>query len=152
MSGVQGSFAKLDELHRQLAKLAADSFATDLNRQLAAESMTQLQLGFRASRDPYGTAWAALQRRQGSPLLDTGRLRNSFARGALSPKGFAVGTNVVYAATHQFGRDIKPGKRGKGGRIPARPMMPSATGGLGPIWLAAFSAVVDQAMKRVFGR
>ena len=30
--------AVLGELHRQLAKLAADSFATDLNRQLAAES------------------------------------------------------------------------------------------------------------------
>ena len=70
----------------------------------------------------------------------------------LSTKGFAVGTNVVYAATHQFGRDIKPGKRGKGGRIPARPMMPNASQGLGPIWLPAFDAVIAQTMKKTFGR
>ena len=152
MSGVRGAFAQLDAFHRQLAQLAADSFATELNRQLAAEAMTQLQLGFRASRDPYGTAWPALQRRQGNPLLDTGRLRNSFARGGLSARGFAVGTNVVYAATHQFGRGIKPGKRGKGGRIPARPMMPNGSRGFGPIWLPAFDAVIAQTMKKVFGK
>lgn len=67
-----------------------------------------------------------LQRRRkrgkgAKPLLDTGRLRASVvAEGEGSVKeitaiGFRLGTNLQYAATHQFGR----------GRIPARPFMPT---------------------------
>lgn len=45
-------------------------------------------------------------------LIDTGRLINSIAKRAANTY-VEVGTNVIYAATHQFGR----------GSIPARPFL-----------------------------
>lgn len=87
---------------------------------------------FRRQRSPYGAFWnrlspVTLARRRGGgkgarKLLDTGRLRNSFTVRATS-RGVTVGTNVVYARTHQFGN---PRNRmfGKGpAPIPARPFM-----------------------------
>lgn len=78
-----------------------------------------------------GPGWVPLSKRTlrrrrkkgkgAKPLLDTGRLRASVvAEGSGSIKeitkiGFRLGTNLKYAATHQFGR----------GRIPARPFMPT---------------------------
>jgi phage virion morphogenesis protein len=45
-------------------------------------------------------------------LMDSSRLRNSIVYQVLT-NGVQIGTNVVYAATHQFGRDA----------IPARPFL-----------------------------
>lgn len=71
------------------------------------------------------SAWARLKpvtieaRRQGKGaggariLQDTGRLRGSIIPGTLGSKRAFVSTNLVYAATHQYGR----------GRIPARPFL-----------------------------
>jgi phage virion morphogenesis protein len=98
--------------------------------------VSKIQMGFRTSRDPWGNAWAALKFRSGQPLRDTGRLRNSIHYAA-TPQEVTVGTNVSYAAVHQFGAVIKP-KTAKalvftaGGRtifarsvtVPARPFMP----------------------------
>jgi phage virion morphogenesis protein len=56
--------------------------------------------------------WAPLKHRSGKPLIDTGRLRNSITARSDSDSA-EVGTNVIYAATHQFGR----------GAIPARPFL-----------------------------
>ena len=52
-------------------------------------------------------------------LIDTGRLKNSITSRAYSNKA-VVGTNVIYAAIHQFG-----GKAGRGRKttIPARPFL-----------------------------
>lgn len=65
----------------------------------------------------------------GMTLIDTGRLRNSLTKDA-GQRGVTVGTNVVYAAVHQFGA-----MRGAFGRtrrnapipwgnIPPRPFLP----------------------------
>lgn len=64
-------------------------------------------------------AWAGLKVRAGQPLRDTGRLMNSMGRHVSSDK-VQVGTNVVYAAIHNFG-----GQAGRGRKvtIPARPFM-----------------------------
>ena len=51
-------------------------------------------------------------KRGGKTLIDTGRLLNSITYRATS-RFVDVGTNVIYAATHQFGR----------GAIPARPFI-----------------------------
>jgi len=73
---------------------------------------------------PLSKRTLALRRKKGKgakPLLDTGRLRASLvSEGPSSVKeigkvGFKLGTNLVYAASHQFGR----------GHIPARPFMPT---------------------------
>lgn len=70
---------------------------------------------FETQRDPDGTPWAPSSRalRQAGPTLtDTGRLRDSVTR-KVTGRQIDVGTNVIYAATHQFGATIRP-KTAKG--------------------------------------
>lgn len=65
-------------------------------------------------------------------LQDTGRLRNSIidSKGdadgiwSVSPGSIEFGSNLIYAATHQFGRKNKPNTPGYWGDIPARPYLP----------------------------
>lgn len=93
-------------------------------------------LGFKDSRDPYGQPWKPLapatiaRRRKGSstPLLDTGRLRNSITRRVLAGgNGVEIGSNVIYAAIHNFG-----GRAGRGHKtvIPQRAFVATAERGL----------------------
>jgi phage virion morphogenesis protein len=53
-------------------------------------------------------------------LTDSTDLRNSVAPVSITPRGLIIGTNVVYAAIHQFG-----GQAGRGRKvtIPRRPYM-----------------------------
>jgi phage virion morphogenesis protein len=99
---------------RALAALRAK--AADLApvfRGIGADIVADAALRFRDSRDPYGVPWKPLaastirRRRKGSskPLLDTGRLRNSVSY-RLIGNGVEVGSNVEYAAIHQFGGTI----------------------------------------------
>lgn len=101
---VQRTLQRLGERARNLAPMFA---------QIGSGIVDEARLGFRASRDPYGVPWHKLaastikRRRKGSsqPLLDTGRLRNSIAW-RLVGDGVEVGTNLRYAAIHQFGGTI----------------------------------------------
>ncbi len=148
--------------------------AEKLKKQLAAEALSQVAKGFRQSRDPYGAAWAALKRRSGKPLLDTGRLRNSFSS-STTPQGFKVGSNVKYAGIHQNGATYNKGsksgvravrvplKRGRkqnkkravailfvstGRRVlPSRKMVPTSSR-LGPIWRDGFKRVFERAIAK----
>jgi phage gpG-like protein len=109
-----------------------------------------LEERFTTATDPRGQPWRPSLRAQlegGQTLSDTGRLRRSFSVRAAGPRGFIIGTNVRYAAPHQFGATITPkrarylhfrlaGGRGrrKGGKgrwvtvarvdLPARPFFP----------------------------
>lgn len=70
---------------------------------------------------PDGVPWrpsARASREGGVTLVDTARLRGSIAHRA-SADGVEVGTNVVYAAIHQFGSRAG----GKPRNIPARPYL-----------------------------
>lgn len=68
---------------------------------------------FDAQKDPGGTPWAPLKnttllRKRGSKILiETSRLRDSIVY-KVSEREVAIGTNVVYAAIHQFGGKTKP--------------------------------------------
>lgn len=120
---------------------AAENMAP-LHDRIGAAMVSRVRLGFKAGASPYGAAWAPLRIRQGQPLRDTGRLQASIAS-APDRTGVTVGTNVQYAAVHQFGATIAPKKAGgrlvfAGGRglifakqvkIPARPFMPIDAGG-----------------------
>ena len=69
---------------------------------------------FDAERSPDGKAWqkswrASLQ--GGKSLQNTGRLRDSIQL-VVNGSDIAVGTNVIYAKTHQFGATIRA-KNGK---------------------------------------
>ena len=60
---------------------------------------------FRQSRDPSGKRWKTSIRAEatgGRTLIDTAQLRNSI-KAYSDDKGFAIGTNVKHAGTHQFG-------------------------------------------------
>lgn len=88
-------------------------------REISRFMLSEVQLGFRQSRSPYGEVWAPVAR-PGQPLVDTRNLRNNISRqyGA----DFAeVGTNVEYAAIHQFGGNTGKNKATK---ITARPYLP----------------------------
>jgi len=93
---------KLARLVAHLGQIASGSLREVMIKAIAEEAVTQVKFGFEESRNPYGVAWQALKHRKGKPLLDTGRLRNSFTY-ELLPTGFRLGTNVVYARFHQYG-------------------------------------------------
>jgi phage virion morphogenesis protein len=97
---------------------------------------SDIQLGFRTGTDPYGRAWAPLRSRSGQILVDRGHLMNSIDFD-VEGSDVIVGTNKLYAGTHQFGAVIRP-RQAKAlhffvnGRpvfarkvtIPARPFLP----------------------------
>jgi len=104
---------------------------------IGATLADRVRLGFHDGKDPWGQRWQPLRpatvsrRRQGSdkPLRDTGRLMNSISHRA-TRHSVTIGTDVEYAATHQFGaRKGQFGRTRKGspipwGNIPARRFMP----------------------------
>jgi phage virion morphogenesis protein len=101
-----------------------------------------VDLTFRDAQDPYGNPWADLspvtiaKRRDGSakPLNDTGALKASITKNA-SQFEVTIGTNEDYSPTHQFG--AAKGEYATGvpwGDIPARPFLPTESGGLPNPW------------------
>lgn len=113
-------------------------------------------------------------------LRDSGRMYNSRAV-MPTAGGFRLSLTAAYAAVHQYGATIPPrlhtnwhnprtgafvGRNTKlklvhviksiGFKptvIPRRQMVPEKdTGGLGPIWLAAFNQVADSLMRRRMGK
>lgn len=121
----------------------------DLHQAIGSTLLTLIALGFKMGRDPYGAVWAKLQLRSGQPLVDTGRLRSSITVQA-DATSVTVGTNLIYAALHQFGGTIVPVKARilawrVGGRpffaqsitVPARKFLPLSSSGrtaLPPNW------------------
>lgn len=124
------------------AMMAAGDQLEDLHKRIGAALVSNVQLGFKSGASPGGQAWAPLKIRRGQPLRDTGRLRSSITASA-DGDGVTVGTNVNYAAVHQFGTVINPKKSGgrlvfagpngpifaKKVTIPARPFMPLDSSG-----------------------
>lgn len=141
---VQRTLARLGERARNLAPVF---------REIGEGVKAEAQIGFKSSTDPYGRAWHPLakatiaRRRKGSskPLLDTGRLRNSIASRLLGAGGVEVGTNLKYAAIHQFG-----GKAGRGltVSIPARPYIATPERGLP----REYGEVIRDALARYFAK
>lgn len=141
MAGVTGDYRALDALIGQLGKLGPE-----VRRECAAVFAEQLGTlvseGFDAAQAPDGTPWAPLaprtlarrRKRSARPLLDTGRLRSSFAITS-DAEGVYLSTPVVYAATHQHGR----------GAIPARPFLPGDV--LPSAWAAAFEETARDLME-----
>ena len=145
-----GDFAGLKRLIRAARRLAAPQSRAGVVRAAAWGALSALGERFSTATDPKGRPWKPSLRAQlegGQTLSDTGRLRRSFSVRAAAPWGFTIGTNVRYAALHQFGATITPkrarylrfrlaGGRGRrkggGGRwvtvarvdLPARPFFP----------------------------
>lgn len=154
---VTGKFSELRRLIRLVGAMANPSWRAGLSNVAAEAAREELARSFAEGVDPWDRPWKPSMRavlEGGQTLSDTGRLRRSFTHRAW-PDGFAIGTNVLYAATHQYGATITPkrakalrfrlpGGRGKrkGGKgrwvtvkqvqIPARPFIPEPK--LSPRW------------------
>lgn len=103
MSGIQieGDVSKLRKQMEKLSNIDTDG----INAAMADAIRSSTVERFSAEKAPDGSNWQPSKRAQqqgGRTLVDTARLRNSI-RSKSNSEGFAVGTNVVYAATHQFG-------------------------------------------------
>lgn len=118
---MSGFSVQVDDAQVTAALLALRSRLGNLQPVMATigqRLITQADLAFRAEQDPWGRAWQRLsqstlrQRRQGKGtggakiLRDTGRLAGSISYRA-SADQVVVGTNVLYAAIHQFGGEIQ---------------------------------------------
>ena len=82
----------------------------------AKASMVMLQSvkrNFLNKKNSDGSGWKALKFRKGQALRDTGRLFGSITN-AYDKKNAVVGTNVKYAAVHQYGYNFKPTKKQRG--------------------------------------
>lgn len=88
----------LDALFRAGADLTRP--LKDVGSHLVSETTER----FRQSKGPDGVAWAAVGR-GGKPLVDRGHLRDSITY-AVTPSEVQVGSNLIYAAIHQFGGTI----------------------------------------------
>lgn len=135
--GVHGDFSGLERLRGHLRKLQKRAVLDRAKKLAAAAVLTEVKLGFRDSRDPYGSAWAPLKGRSGKPLLDTGALRNSF-HSEPTDRGFSIGSSVHYATYHQTGTI----------RMPARQMLP--VNALAPGWSRAIEKSVTKAWSDVW--
>ena len=149
-ASLSGNFAALRKLVRATRHLTTPRGQVGVVKAAAFGALSALEERFATTTDPQGRPWPPSLRAQlegGQTLSDTGRLRRSFSARVLGPAGFTLGTNVRYAAPHQFGAVIVPkrarclrfrlaGGRGrrKGGRgrwvsarrvaLPPRPFFP----------------------------
>lgn len=107
----------IDSGPAQRALAALRSKASNLTpalRSIGSSIVDEARLGFKSGTDPYGVRWKPLKpatikarrKRSSEPLLDTGHLRNKVAFRPLGSSGVEIGTNVAYAAIHQFGGTI----------------------------------------------
>lgn len=101
-SGVQSRALTIPMLRRRLAQFDSPAFRATLAQVCAAAAGKFVNDGFRRGVDPYGDPWQPLASRKGKPLLDTGRLRASFATSPI-PGGFRIDATASYAPFHQFG-------------------------------------------------
>lgn len=132
---VEGKEVVAQRLRAVAGKLAAPA---DLYSEIGDALVVSTQHRFETGVSPEGSPWPPSIRAMltgGRTLRDSGRFANSITREA-DGSGVAVGTNVIWAAVHQFGATIRA-KRAKslafkiGGktifkksvRIPARPFL-----------------------------
>jgi phage gpG-like protein len=153
---ISGNLNALKELSDKIRQLTSSGFKAELSKELAATAWRETLAGFRESRDPYGNPWRPLAWRKGTPLIDSGQMRQSVSTEATG-NGFRLRIGVLYASIHQYGAKVRAATRARGrgrvGSVPRRQMVPEKdTGGLGPIWLTAFNRTAEDLIRRRLGR
>lgn len=140
----RGDFNKLMGLVARLRRLGTDEARRELAARLGAVAVKLVADGFAAERNPYGRPWAKLKRRVGRILEDTGRLKNSFYP-VVTPKGFAIRSDVGYAVHHQYGAPRA--------HLVKRAMFPTrGTGGFGNLWREPLEAEAQAFVREAMGR
>jgi phage virion morphogenesis protein len=166
MSGVS---VTVNDAQINAALSALRARVTDLKKPMTEVGgllVTLTDLCFRDETSPWGDKWDSLKestlarRRKGGEgariLRDTGRLAASFNYKASSSQ-VVVGTNVEYAATHQFGAEKGAfGKNKRGimipwGKIPARPFLPIRPDGRVDLPQDTFDDILDTFQRHIQG-
>lgn len=142
----------LSPLRDALGHVGSGDLATDLRGAVAIQAEKEMLAEFRESRDPWGRAWAPVDRRgpkggAGRPLVDTNQLRGSRMARAFGD-GIEVGFSAPYALFQQKGTGTRLGP-GKGGIRP-REMLPMDGNDLG-LWGKAFERVTDRIVRKYLG-
>ena len=86
-------------------QLLGDVNLKGINKSIAEGIRTSTMARFRLEKDPKGKKWKPSVRAQesgGKTLTQTAKMKTSI-RSRASADGWAVGTNDIRAATHQFG-------------------------------------------------
>ncbi len=111
MAGVSFSYS-LDDVQAQIVLsqwTAADGDLSELLDPIGSALRDNVLDRFEQGRGPDGVTWPKSRRavqQGGQTLVDTARLRDSITYEA-GAREVEVGTNVIYAAIHQFGGVIK---------------------------------------------
>lgn len=132
--------SELSRIQEALREITSPRMFEELHTAAAVNMHRLVMEGFDEERDPYGIRWRPSLRARlegGHTLIKSGRLRQSFTWRA-DAKGAQVGTNVVYAPTHQFGRD----------GIAQRRMLPTTTGGMPPAWERELSRSMEAIIRK----
>lgn len=97
----------LEELVRKVRQLGpANPHVKKGLNQIGVRWVARIKTCFQRGIDPYGQRWAPIHHRQGQPLLDTGRLRNSIKHNVRGTN-LELASNLVYADNHQYGITVK---------------------------------------------
>lgn len=153
-----------DEVSKSLALLQRSlSDLTPVMKEIGGVAIKLIDLSFKTESDPYGNPWEPLKketiakRRKGEAsgksdkiLRDFGILANSFRYSAdrdsvaIGVPPVSSGTNMIYAATHQFGDDTR--------NIPARPFLPLEEKGLPGSLQDAIVDITNKFIEKSLGR
>ena len=119
VKGIHEAISHLQKLGKTAKNL------TPIHRQIGNILQNSIEESFESEASPFGEGWKKSKKPSGKTLTDSGTLSSSFTTDADST-GVSVGTNLVYAAVHQFG--------GQAGRkrsvtLPARPFLPVSNSG-----------------------
>ncbi|EIC13949.1 phage virion morphogenesis protein [Kingella kingae] len=111
---IDNLFVVQNQIDRLGAGLSDNRFL--LMKQLAGTMHHAVRQNFKQGGRP---KWLGIEYRNGKPLIDTGALRDNINQ-AYDNDTALVGTNMVYAAIHNFGGMAG---RNRKVRIPARPFL-----------------------------
>lgn len=98
---LEGDVRRLMQRLRKLQEVDIRSVSLVLAEALRESTLER----FKAQKDPAGKAWKQSIRASkegGTTLTQSARMKNSIKSKA-SAEGFAIGTNTIYARTHQLG-------------------------------------------------
>jgi len=154
--GLEEAKAKLAKLSSKINGAGMQQTMQDIGEVIRFD----IEESFEREVSPFGEAWKP-SNNGGKTLNDTGRLKNSFTISA-TPNSVTVGTNVEYAAIHQFGGVINAksskGLRFKAGdkwvkkqsvTMPARPFFPiDENGKIAPKTKKAILEAIEDTFKR----
>lgn len=104
-------------------------------------------LAFETETGPDGKRWKASQRAisdGGLTLTDSGNLRQSIVA-ASDARSAIIGTNLIYAAIHQFGGPVRGRQSSRNQNVPRARVMPARP-------FLGFSPTTVEAIEDVLGR